>query len=137
MAYTHYWNHEEIPEPSWDRIIKDVKRLYDSVGEVITAEYDTDDPPIADKDEIRFNGRGDDGYGTFYFPRVGKGFAYCKTDQRNYDKAVMVVLLLIKHHAGKAVQLSSDGEEDVEWKPAIEYVRKYYGYVFDGPILEQ
>ncbi|MFZ9621672.1 MAG: hypothetical protein ACO289_10760 [Prochlorococcaceae cyanobacterium] len=69
-------------------------------------------------DLIAFNGYGEEGFESFYWPRPvgecdepGLGYSawFCKTGRRPYDPVVVAALLLAKHHYGAAVKLSSDG----------------------------
>jgi len=52
-------------------------------------------------------------------------FGFCKTAYKPYDFAVMISLIVIKHHLGADFSISSDGGIE-EWKDAIEYYEKYF-----------
>ena len=52
-------------------------------------------------------------------------FGFCKTAYKPYDFAVMISLMVIKHHLGADFSISSDGGIE-EWKDAIEYYEKYF-----------
>ncbi len=151
MGYTHYWYRQpEVSEDKMRDIIKDIQKVvphYDSL--------------LGDKDihteGIFLNGRGDEAHETFYFPRVvevpkhqmqeqfyirkGQTFAFCKTACKPYDIAVTTSLLIIKHHLGEEISVSSDGEIG-NWESAIDIVVKELGYGKgfymdeDGDILE-
>ena len=47
-------------------------------------------------------------------------FNFCKTNHKPYDICVMTCLILAKFHFGDDIQVTSDGEEDFDWKEAKE-----------------
>lgn len=137
MGYTHYWHKiAELPQDKWDVFTKEAKSiLADGVAEkVLCKEHDTPNlPPVANKKEIRFNGKEDEGHETFYFDRKqakgvwsqmddkGRYFNFCKTDYRPYDKYVVEILKLAKKCFKGAVSLDSDGGQEVfDEAPALK-----------------
>jgi len=97
---------------------------------------------------------GDCSHETFYFPRklkkdeeplepiryydmngkavkrtedVGKYFDFTKTAYKPYDLAVNIALIIIKHHLGKKIKVSSDGELE-HWQDAMELTQTVLGY---------
>jgi len=101
-------------------------------------------PPEVSPDMIRFNGWKDDGHETFLVTREmpeipdwssdkSASFDFCKTARKPYDLAVCLVLLSMKRHAPESVQISSDGEWDVEWLEARHVYNKLFGVELDCP----
>jgi hypothetical protein len=81
---------------------------------------------------------GDCSHETAYMPRVfepsewnkpdkGLYFAFCKTAFKPYDLAVTAFLIVCKHHLGKKINISSDGE-DKDWFDAKMLCDKLLGY---------
>ncbi len=84
---------------------------------------------------------GDCSHETLYFPQVivpekwrhpknGKYFEFCKTAYKPYDLAVTAFLVVAKHHLGKQLVLTSDG--DIEnWQEAGVLCQIELGYGLD------
>ena len=53
-------------------------------------------------------------------------FCFCKTNRKPYDFAVMVSLMVIKHHLGSDFKISSDGCLEDGWDEAIQYYESYF-----------
>jgi hypothetical protein len=53
-------------------------------------------------------------------------FCFCKTAHKPYDFAVMVSLMVIKHHLGSDFKVSSDGCMEDGWDEAISYYEKFF-----------
>ena len=53
-------------------------------------------------------------------------FCFCKTAHKPYDFAVMVSLMVIKHHLGSDFKVSSDGCMEDGWDEAINYYENYF-----------
>lgn len=136
MGYTHYWYRvPELPEREWRSFLKDAIAILGRSGARLVKEYnEPGQPPMVTPDLICFNGVGEEGHETFYFPRIedkreivsdkkhkGFAFAFCKTAQKPYDAAVCAVLLAAKRAFGQMITISSDGEWE-EWEPG----RKLY-----------
>lgn len=64
---------------------------------------------------------------------AGRYFDCCKTAFRPYDVLVTAALLILKHHLGDAVHVSSDGE-DQHWADAKALCRAELGYGFEYAI---
>ncbi len=84
-------------------------------------------PPVIDSERIQFNGYGEDGHETFIINRVlpelqswmnGEHFDFCKTAQKDYDKAVCLVLLSIDHYCPGVMRITSDGNWEDDWDSA-------------------
>lgn len=159
MGYTHYWKHGKIGIESWNKIVRDTKKLFKILPEhshssgdyygteplKIQYEHDKARPPVANIDEIRFNGVGEMGHETFFLERVPHNYDekrvpkagyFTKTARKPYDFAVQVVLLIVKHHVGQTFELSSDGDDE-DWSEALSFTAKEYGYGFQSPVFKK
>ena len=119
MGYTHYWTRKKlvIDNSTWAAIERDVRELFKLLpaeAPTLTLVREYDEPgtePLVNGALICFNGEGELGHETFYFPRTDTSdFGFCKTARKPYDLAVQAVLRIIAHHEPSVV-LSSDGEE--------------------------
>ncbi len=81
-------------------------------------------------------------YETFVFARVfnaqnwqvpenGKYFDFCKTAFRPYDLAVIIFLIIAKHHLKDKIEVSSDGEDE-HWTDGKVFCGVYLGYGADS-----
>jgi hypothetical protein len=59
---------------------------------------------------------------------IGKDgvFGFCKTAHKPYDFAVMIALMVIKHHLGSDFSISSDGGLEDGWDEAIQYYESFF-----------
>jgi len=123
MGYTHYWRQNKIlPENQWayfkelaEQVIQEVQ----SNNIELVFEHDKAQlKPLVSDSLIQFNGVGDNGHETFYFPirsseensEEGKCFNFCKTARKDYDVAVVAMLIMAKIAFGDNVSISSDGD---------------------------
>lgn len=53
-------------------------------------------------------------------------FGFCKTARKPYDFAVMISLMVIKHHLGSDFSISSDGDLEDGWDEAIKYYENHF-----------
>jgi hypothetical protein len=53
-------------------------------------------------------------------------YCFCKTNRKPYDFAVMISLMVIKHHLGSDFKISSDGCLEDGWNEAIQYYESYF-----------
>lgn len=124
MGYTHYFNRPaQIAPRTYAKIVADVAKILAASKTTVCRESDrVNEPAIAEGDMIVFNGKGEDGHETFFYPRVlddeelqfctykgGKYFQYCKTARKDYDTVVVACLMVIAKHSGKTVTIESDG----------------------------
>ena len=142
MGYTSYWRGNrcnEQDEKGYHLALPMIRKILERYKDIVCYEHDQSErPPLADANEIRFNGKGDDGHETFCFvPRAPK-FAFCKTAEKPYDIAVCECLLVLKAFMWN-LDISSDGfsgilnektehspELDHGWMEAIENVRNHF-----------
>lgn len=147
MGYTHYWSIKRpIGARKWGLIGHDIMELI--VASPVPVQFENDDPKPAyvGSDMIRFNGTGDGGYETFLLEPGRTNFEFCKTGRRPYDIMVCAALIVLQHHAGKSVEVSSDGgmdgtiadyagPHDKEWDDALAFVQCVLGNIYEMPPL--
>jgi hypothetical protein len=120
MDYTHYWRQNDLPnDEQWGAIQDTFRTLMPHFP--IQREMDDAGPPQMDDIAIAFNGIGDDAYETMYLARSGNSRNFCKTDERPYDRAVVVLLILAEHFAPNCFMPSSDGGI-ADWQPALDWL---------------
>ncbi len=114
MGYTHYFKLK--PKNTINSFTKDVliqmKKTLDYWQEkgVICYECNQPDKPYnLDNMTIRFNGKEEEGFETFYFSFQGFGSCFCKTGRKKYDQCVCEILILLKEYLKDELILSSDG----------------------------
>jgi hypothetical protein len=61
---------------------------------------------------------------------VGHYFEFCKTAYKPYDLAVIICLIIAKHHLKEEIIVTSDGSLD-NWKDGILVCQKILGYGLD------
>ena len=127
MGYTHYWTMKRMARPAeWARLVKSVRHVLSTAlltQNFPALQYDEDiNEPVEITDKtIRFNGVGNDGHETFLFSRDSPGFNFCKTNEKPYDLAVCIVLLLVNTHCPDAWKIESDGTQD-DWEAAMKWL---------------
>jgi len=134
MGHTHYWQRPpELPHAHFVAAVADCRKLLPALG-IPLAGADGSGTPIFDDDAIVFNGRGEAGYETFAScrdepPRPDRPliFSFCKTSHRPYDLAVQCSLIVLKHHLGNNIIVTSDGAE-AEWNNARHVCHAILGY---------
>lgn len=121
MGYTHYFTREgtdDLDPAAFKAFAKEAKRVAETLcpGE-LAEEYDTPDkPPVFSADEVRFNGKGEDGHETFYLDLQARGFNFCKTARKPYDAAVMGILVLLGQRFPGKFDIARDGDNDFTQK---------------------
>ena len=106
----------------------------DDAKQILALEYtNVTTPPLVTNQEVRFNGKGEDGHETFHFQRETRiadyqedkksAFSFCKTAQKPYDKYVVACLIIAKIIFEKNIKISSDGEIK-DWQEGKEMVEK-------------
>tara|TARA_Y100000310_G_scaffold118012_1_gene116738 strand:+ start:916 stop:1515 length:600 start_codon:yes stop_codon:yes gene_type:complete len=180
MGYSHYYHvNSYYDKQSWDNLVKDVKKLLEinckgseykmnstddsvctlgdlierrSTGDSITSSV-TGGYYRLDKDEISFNGVGENAHEQFQlyqrmppdvFERheeLAKAhsrltglpqlrtpfFEFTKTAHKPYDLVVCCCLLLAKKHLRDDIVVTSDGSWD-EWQDAMKIIVNDFGY---------
>ena len=107
MGYVHTYgltkSINEIPAEALTKIQEVVEKYKD----ILRFECDEDKEPLVTNEIIRFNGYKDKGYETFYFS-VKELDHFCKTNYKNYDLPVCIILLIMFQYIPE-FKLSSDG----------------------------
>lgn len=145
MGFTHYFYRKpELDAVKFSAAVVDARRILDAVrarGIRLAGPMGKGELVLSDA-EIAFNGRAPkEDHETFGIDRTwtepypghgqsdegGRMFDFCKTAHKPYDLAVTAVLLVLQHHLGADIRLSSDGVS-AEWEPAERLVREVCGY---------
>lgn len=149
MGYTHYWDRKADLSSGWADFLKDVKTFIANLPyhiqtetgyqQLILAGPHGTGKPVFTSVKIAFNGKGDQAFETFDFPRKlplserspsrdmpeGYFFSFCKTEYRPYDIVVTGVLLLARKHFRDRVKIASDGDiNGSDWEPARTLLQK-------------
>jgi hypothetical protein len=130
MGYTHYWeSNSRINSDEWTIICgaaRNIVSFCEHEGIRLFFEYDSNEPPQIDKQMIRFNGSERDGHETFIL-LPEQGFSFCKTAQKPYDLAVVLMLLAVNTFASdNALDISSDGDYG-DWEEGINVFKDLFG----------
>jgi hypothetical protein len=139
MGYTHYFNHSKVTDKTWNKILKDCKKLYknmpgytNSAGgyyfekPLQLAGWDGTGEPEFNRDTIRFNGKGPElDHETFCLKRKGSG-DFCKTARKPYDLMVCACLLVYQYHSPNTISLGSDGNQE-DWKESKQFISDILG----------
>ena len=133
---------KEIPSEAFTKI----QEVMEEYKGILRFECDEDKEPLVTNTKIRFNGYGEFGYETFYFS-VKEFDHFCKTNTKDYDMPVCIILLLLFHYIPE-FKLCSDGfwiskgvadefrksgkvELDGYWNEALTYVKEKYNISFE------
>lgn len=142
MGFTRSWYKKpSLPPDRWKAFMVDVEKLIQALSEKAPVCRESSQPalpPTVGDALVRFNGRGNKGYETFFFPRTvldlrtasmhdGRVFGFCKTEKRPYDLVVASVLLAAKYHFGDDILIDSDGDDE-EWTEAKAICQEVLGY---------
>lgn len=66
---------------------------------------------------------------------IGLYFEFCKTAYKPYDLAVIICLIIAKHHLKDDIQVSSDGDIE-QWQDGMLLCQKILGYGLDFQMEE-
>ena len=134
MGISHHWKRPtEFSEEEFAAAVNDFRRLVD-LAPFELAGFEGIGSPILSPDHIEFNG-----VAPFFcepfevaqaeFDRLGcpEFYGHCKTQKFPYDKAVMTALIILSHHLGNSIAVSSDVSSN-EWDAARELVEKHLGF---------
>jgi len=134
MGWTHYWRRAaELPTTEFEAAVADCREILEASGISLRGGQDSDAPWLTG-DEIVFNGAEGAGCEPFVFGRVQQARpgrdvvrGYCKTEHMPYDLVVQCCLVVLKHHLGDAVQITSDSGDE-GWKGARRLCEECLGY---------
>lgn len=146
MGYVHsYGLTKKIKEIPTEALTK-IRKTVESHKDILRLEFDKDQAPVITTQEIRFNGYKDKGYESFYFS-VDTLKYFCKTNEKDYDKAVTKILLILFHYIpefklssdgfwiykSQADEFTKSGKVDLSdyWNEAISYMKKQYNIEFE------
>ena len=123
MGYTHEWRIATPITPlAWHGLATDAWAITLAAEAPRTVLLDAS----VTAEAITLNGVGTDGCETLDITRDTTSFACCKTGRNPYDAAVCAVLIALAHHAGDAVNVSSDGDVG-DWQPGVALYRAATG----------
>lgn len=133
MGLTHYWQRPiELPKSEFAEAAKDIATVFGVLGIPLGDEEGLREPVLTDE-SICFNGtRGHDCepfiIHRYQESRRGSGIVsgYCKTEGHEYDICVKCSLVILKHHLGEALHVSSDAKID-DWERALSVCREHFG----------
>ena len=124
MGYTHYIRSTGgFSDEKWEAFKEEVKLVMERAekrGIKITGDGcgEQIEPVDFNKDEIRFNGVGDESHETCVIYKKPFEFEFCKTQRTPYDAVVVAVYYLAQKY-GNYVKISSDGGENVFNSPIL------------------
>lgn len=145
MGYTHYYNRPRTlcTRKVFREAVGDCRKVLEAENLMsILCKTRTDRKQACFNDSrILFNGKMD-ACEDFYVPRVvpflefrkwAKGNQpfpdFCKTRRKLYDMAVMVCIIVLKHHVTNDFKSSNDDKfEGDKWREAIDICEKHLGY---------
>jgi len=130
MGYTHYWRQlRDFTDTEWQELTRLAKLITADGQGILANEYDEENSkPTIDSEQIRFNGKGEDGHETFIITKKKRAkrqyeeqeaydrqgaFEFCKTAHKPYDKYVTAVLCALHN-----MKIKLDEE-----KPPVLYIR--------------
>ena len=134
MAVTHYWSRPtELDPVAFAAAAADWRKVRAATN-ISLAGFDGSGEPLAAPDHIMFNGASPQCCEPFEircieFDRRGDAIvkSYCKTGQLPYDLCVRVALVILKHHFGVSLKVTSD-TNDSQWDRARSLVVRELGY---------
>lgn len=148
MGYTHYWDKKgKFNEKQFTVFTDKVKTIIESIApegplggvwwkctedgledqiSIVGGSGEKNSKPILSKDEVCFNGFGDEAHESFYIQNNDdslNNFNFCKTARKPYDIAVTASLIAFKYSFPYATTISSDGNIN-EWADGLELYNK-------------
>ena len=127
MGFSHYFEQLKPAEPAaWQAICDDFRKMMATalLSQPLPIQREDEDggQPLVDDTYIVFNGIGNNGHETMVLQRDGKGFQFCKTARKPYDRVVTALLILADFHSPNTWLVTSDGEPD-DWQEGLELAR--------------
>ena len=134
MGLTHNWKRPtELPPDAFAKASADFRRVVATI-DVPLGGFDGSGKPTFDSDSIVFNGAAGAGCEPFEirqteFDRRGRAlfWSFCKTNHARYDVCVKAALIVLKHHLGDEIKITSDAS-DAEWGEARKACQMSVGY---------
>ena len=141
MGLTHYWRRPpRLSQAAFAKAVQDCQRILPLLGVPLA---DRAGPPVFTEECIRFNGVAPErsepfAIDAFEAPPPARGclmfsrstpasrvFSFTKTHGLPYDRCVRVALIILRHHLGDLLEISSD---DADWQEACEFCQEHLGY---------
>ena len=137
VGWTHYWQRPiELSAKEFAAAATDLRRLLSTI-EIPLAGFDGTGSARVEDAHIVFNGKAPAHCEPFEIARVEfdrrgrqEVRSFCKTEHLPYDLCVQASLIVLKHHIGRDLSVTSDGN-DVEWDAARQLVSDTLGYDVD------
>lgn len=134
MGITHHWKRPtELAEAAFANAILDLRKLI-AAADLDIAGFDGTGLPILLSNHVVFNGPAPMSCEPFEiaqteFDRRGRPefYGHCKTQGLPYDMAVKAALIILAHHLGQSISVSSDTGDD-DWAVARELVQGHLGF---------
>lgn len=134
MGWTHHWSRPtELPAELFAAAVRDWQRIQGATT-VPLAGFDGTGEPQVDEEHIVFNGAAPQCCEPFEIARVEfdrRGdpavMSFCKTESMPYDVCVQAALIVLKHHLGDLITVTSDGNDD-DWHSGRQLVCDALGY---------
>lgn len=136
MGYTTYFNQKRnFANSEWVSIKDFAEGLFKELPGVLGDLMGDGGEPEASMKRVAFNGIGDESYESFVIKRNSAGgYNFCKTGEKEYDKAVVAVLCYINHIAPDVFEITSDGMVN-DWLVGCELGSKVAGVDLKVPPL--
>lgn len=137
MGYTHYMHHfEDVSEEDFNAFREDLDAIVEQADIPLERFLSEDDVVCLDAVEgcetfhiFRTTGQyRDNPWG----PDRDYKFSFCKTRRLPYDQIVCAGYIALKHHAGDAVELRSDGCFESDWATGVALYLEATGRSEDG-----
>jgi hypothetical protein len=134
MGWTHHWQREaELPAKPFEDAVADCRKLFELLKAPLADSKGYGQPEFTN-DKIAFNGANGCVCEPFIINRIqqmhlGKNIVLgcCKTEHLPYDLCVQCTLIILKHHFGDAIKVTSD-VTDSGWDEAKKACTEYLGY---------
>lgn len=141
MGMTHYWARPtEIPANRFATAVADIRKAMEVAG-VSLGGFDGLGTPTFKDDTVLFNGTTGTAVEPFEihqteFDRRGRSTvrSYCKTELAPYDLCVRIALIILRHHLGDLIEVTSDDRKD-NWSTARIWTSHIFGYGNDFALL--
>ena len=102
MGYSHYYQqHETISPESWAVLTRNITQIIEQAWDTALDVEMTDE-------YICINGVGEESHETFVLHRDSTRWEFCKTAQKEYDRVVTAILILLRY-SHPSFSVSSDG----------------------------
>jgi hypothetical protein len=134
MGYDHIW---KLETPLTKPFLEDTKKIIEQFEDILEVRDFS-------SDKIFIDGIGDKGYESFIFFQNPADYKnWCKTDAREYDEPLCMILLVALYHFQNDFYLNSAGfsmlyEKQYKegklwgyWNKALTNVKEVFGYEFE------